>query len=423
VLARTAPHAARNDHHARVGTGVPAGSALECLDVSTCDTSRRGRMSRQRRPIRPRATSLRGTVDRPFEALSLVTAFRLHVADPARHHGPDEHHDREDRSEKGVGPHQHAPRAAPTAAANLEIDRELATLLALKAVGMYGGDDIPPEVDEILRRAVPAVSIDTEPIFGSGIDSFRFSPDKDAVALVGADGSLGVWNLVTGARRFALRSPAVTCSFLIGCPDFFRIALSDDGSLLAAGDAEGARPRVGPRLRARGPHRLRSRRSAGRKAWRSCSSPGCHQPDERFLATGGGDGAIRLWDIVTGGSVEHPDGNGEESDRPSPALGLRAVAIVLRSRRNPLVHRWPAALRRGCRQRANARLVEGSVLACRGRGPIQVPPGIRPPNGTGPPDGYIFGMPEGSDVRDPAPRRGTRRGTRRYSNDRALSES
>lgn len=286
---------------------------------------------------------------------------------------------------KGVGPHQHAPRAAPTVAANLEIDRELATLLALEAVGMYGGDDIPPEVDEILRRAVPAVSIDTEPIFGSGIDSFRFSPDKDAVALVGADGSLGVWNLVTGARRFALRSPAVTCSFLIGCPDFFRIALSDDGSLPAAGDAEGARPRVGPRLRARGPHRLRSRRSAGRKAWRSCSSPGCHQPDERFLATGGGDGAIRLWDIVTGGSVEHPDGNGEESDRPSPALGLRAVAIVLRSRRNPLVHRWPAALRRGCRQRANARLVEGSVLACRGRGPIQVPPGIRPPNGTGPP--------------------------------------
>ena len=66
-----------------------------------------------------------------------------------------------------------------------------------------------PPVEEILCRAVPAVSID------NCVDPWRLYPfypqlcrTAGAMVLVGADGiRSGVGDLVTGARRFARRSP------------------------------------------------------------------------------------------------------------------------------------------------------------------------------------------------------------------------
>ena len=212
-----------------------------------------------------------------------------------------------------------ARELASAATANLDTDRELALLIALEAVRTYGDDPIsdappgdvaghqpfphlgvpPPPVEEILRRAAPAVSIDTASILGAGIRSFEITSDGRAMVLVGADGSVGVWDLVTGARRFALRSPGVGCKPHIDCRDVFTVQLSDDGSLLAAGDGDGVAHvwdlESGREL-------LTIPALARLPALRM----GVHlapdvaiSPDERRLAIARVDGTIQLWDIAS----------------------------------------------------------------------------------------------------------------------------
>ena len=57
------------------------------------------------------------------------------------------------------------------AAKNLDVDRQLAILLTLEALRTTQGVDgtVLPEAEEFLRRAVPAVAIDTTSILGSAI--------------------------------------------------------------------------------------------------------------------------------------------------------------------------------------------------------------------------------------------------------------
>ena len=68
-----------------------------------------------------------------------------------------------------------ARELASAATANLKTDRELALLIALEAVRSYGDGPIPPPVEEILRRAAPAVSIDTSSILGTRYPLIRRS--------------------------------------------------------------------------------------------------------------------------------------------------------------------------------------------------------------------------------------------------------
>jgi DNA-binding SARP family transcriptional activator len=194
------------------------------------------------------------------------------------------------------------------ATANLERDRELALLLALEAAGTPVDGAIMPEAEELLRRAAPAVSIDMASI-GSGIFAYHFTPDGDAVAIVGGDGSVGVWDLTTGARRLVLPSPGPSCNTsyggslvgggVFGCPDVFTVDLSDDASLLAFGDGEG-RAHVWD---------LRSEKkiigvtpeARSLLAGQSGVAPAVAlSRDGRLLATGGTFGTIRLWDIEMG---------------------------------------------------------------------------------------------------------------------------
>jgi WD40 repeat protein len=192
-----------------------------------------------------------------------------------------------------------ARELASAATANLETDRELALLIVLEAVRTYGDGPIPPPVEEILRRAAPAVSIDTASILGAGIRSFEVTSDGRAMVLVGADGSVGVWDLVTGARRFALRSPGMGCTPHLDCRDVSTVQLSDDGSLLAAGDGDG----VAHVWDLESIHELLTipafaRLPAGRLG--VVRAPDVTiSPDERRLAIGRADGAIQLWDIAS----------------------------------------------------------------------------------------------------------------------------
>ena len=129
------------------------------------------------------------------------------------------------------------------AAKNLDVDRQLAILLALEALRTTRGVDgnVLPEAEEFLRRAVPAVAIDTTSILGGAIREFEgwVTPDGTIVARVGDDGSVGVWDLRTGSRILGHPSPDTSCGANIGCPDVFHVNLSDDAHLMATGDGEG----------------------------------------------------------------------------------------------------------------------------------------------------------------------------------------
>jgi DNA-binding SARP family transcriptional activator/WD40 repeat protein len=190
------------------------------------------------------------------------------------------------------------------AAKNLNVDRQLAILLALEALRTTQGVDgnVLPEAEQFLRRAVPAVAIDTTSILGRGIHDGSITRDGNAVALLGDDGSVGVWDLRNGSRSLGRPSPDISCGVDIGCPDVFSVSLSDDAQLMATGDGEGlarvwdlvsgrevmAAPTYAP---ARGPAISRGT---------GVSPIVALSPDGRLLATVGTDGSLRMWEVSTG---------------------------------------------------------------------------------------------------------------------------
>jgi WD40 repeat protein len=185
------------------------------------------------------------------------------------------------------------------AAVNFEIDRQLGILLGLEAARTTQDVDgtVLPEVENFLRRAAPAVAIDTTPILGSAIRGGSATPDGSAIALVDEAGSVGVWDLRNGSRILALPSDTVCDSS--GCPEVFWVSLSDDASLLATGDGDGLAHLWD----------LRSGRevvtvSTDATAFAATfggpfAPPAALSPDGRLLATGGRAG-FRLWDAATG---------------------------------------------------------------------------------------------------------------------------
>ncbi len=132
---------------------------------------------------------------------------------------------------------QHATRLAfaselATASfANLEVDRELAVLLALQSRRVSEGI-VLPQAEETLRRAGTAVAIDASSVLGQGVHDVSVASDGSAVAVVGVDGSVGVWDLRTGRRTFVDTSPE-PCG-VSSCPDdVLSVSMSDGGSTLA----------------------------------------------------------------------------------------------------------------------------------------------------------------------------------------------
>jgi WD40 repeat protein len=207
-----------------------------------------------------------------------------------------------------------ARELASAAAAKLEVDPQLALLLALEAVGTYGdgGDTAVPQAEEILRRAAPAVSIDTTRILAPSIKGYDFARDGNAVATVGGDGSIGVWDLATGARKLALSPlglPPCPLRGTVGnvsCPDLPTLALSNDASLLAIGDigADGeGRAHVwelgsGSEILTVTVPFDQSLLPVGIFGY-GLPPEVALSPDGGLLATGGEDGTIRMLDILT----------------------------------------------------------------------------------------------------------------------------
>jgi WD40 repeat protein len=206
---------------------------------------------------------------------------------------------------------------ATAAAANLEVDHQLATLLALEALETARSVDlsIDPQVEDVLRRAAPAVAIDATSIVGADIRAVSFASDGTAVAIVGRDGSLGVWDLSNGSRIVAIQATEAPCNNR-GCSDVFTAALSADASVLVFGDGEGvahvwdlgsAREILTVRSASRLP-RKPMECPVDRSPYHACplelgedTAPFVAvDPEGRLLATSTSDATVRIWDIASG---------------------------------------------------------------------------------------------------------------------------
>ena len=90
------------------------------------------------------------------------------------------------------------------AAKNLDVDRQLAILLAFEALRTTQGVDgnvLLPEAEEFLRRAVPAVAIDTTSILGVGSATARSratAPQSPSSAMTGRSG-YGIFGTARGS--------------------------------------------------------------------------------------------------------------------------------------------------------------------------------------------------------------------------------
>jgi serine/threonine protein kinase/WD40 repeat protein/DNA-binding winged helix-turn-helix (wHTH) protein len=113
------------------------------------------------------------------------------------------------------------------ASSNFVLDRELAIMLALESMQVNDGVALP-QVEEILRRAGAAVAIDTAGILGGSVVDVDFASGAETVAIAGGDGSVGVWDLLTGARTFSDYREG--CE---GCVPVASVSVSDDGARLA----------------------------------------------------------------------------------------------------------------------------------------------------------------------------------------------
>lgn len=182
-----------------------------------------------------------------------------------------------------------ARELASAALNNLTVDPERSILLALKAISTTRSVDgtVLPEAEEALHRSIVASPIRLT-ISGheTRVLSAAFGPDGKHLATIGDDGTVIVWDSMTGAQL--LRLPGTTKPSDLVTEQ--RIAYSPDGKQLAACDSDQLKvydPLTGELIMALSGHQ-------GDVLSVTFSLDG------KYLATGGGDATVRIWDASTG---------------------------------------------------------------------------------------------------------------------------
>jgi WD40 repeat protein/DNA-binding SARP family transcriptional activator len=172
---------------------------------------------------------------------------------------------------------------AAAAIANLDVDPELSTLLALEAVDATQGEDgtVLREAEEALHRAVSSLRLGlTVPQGGYGLavspDGTRFATGGD-----GSDSAVTVWDLETGEQRLQLSGHDGGAAAVGFSPDGVSIATTHDSTVRLWDAVTG--------------EQLRTLRGHGGYVTHPVFSP-----DGRWVAAGGEDSTIRIWDVTQG---------------------------------------------------------------------------------------------------------------------------
>jgi len=131
--------------------------------------------------------------------------------------------------------------------------------------------------------------------FGGGVLSLAFSPDSRYLATGTGDGTVKIWDVASGRTLQALVSHR---------PIVMRVAFSPDGRYLAMAGEDVTL------LQASTWQEVRSFAHSG-----ACLA---FSRDSRLLATGGGDGKVRLWDVATGREIRN---------FPGDKFSVKAVAL------------------------------------------------------------------------------------------------
>jgi WD40 repeat protein/class 3 adenylate cyclase/energy-coupling factor transporter ATP-binding protein EcfA2 len=146
----------------------------------------------------------------------------------------------------------------------------------------------PQELNHVTLWAAASGQLIGRPITtnppGSGAQSISFSPDSKRIAVPGAPGTVGIWEVATGRR--------VGRPFAIGSTDVEEAIFAEAGRILIASDDSGSVSMIDI---ATG-RRIRPPLSVGSKPAASLDL----SPDGRLLAAASFEGSVFVWDVKTG---------------------------------------------------------------------------------------------------------------------------
>jgi WD40 repeat protein/transcriptional regulator with XRE-family HTH domain len=181
---------------------------------------------------------------------------------------------------------------------NLEVDPERSILLALEAVNKtYVVDQtVLPEAEEALHRAIQASRVEltlrghTETLW-----SAVFSQDGTKIATASSDGTVKVWDAVTGKELLSVKSVTKdakpSTGYFEGWGWFWYATFSPDGKYLATADGDGI-ARIWDAVTGKQVHALVGHRDEVYHVEFS--------PDGSRLVTVSPDGLAIIWDANTG---------------------------------------------------------------------------------------------------------------------------
>jgi WD40 repeat protein len=175
---------------------------------------------------------------------------------------------------------------------NLNVDPERSILLALQSVSTTRSVDgiVLPESLEALHRSIVSSPIRMTLVgHETGVLSADYSPDGKQLATIGADGTVIIWDAITGEELLRLPGTTQPADFV----STKRVAYSPDGKLLVACDRNQVKlydPASGGLRKTLDGHPADITAIA-------VSADGKH------IASGGLDGSVIIWDVSTGDSL------------------------------------------------------------------------------------------------------------------------